>query len=120
MDQQDLFPDKDENTFKAAFAWWEKKRLLYNLIMGISGVFLILLDRVENFNFYSLIGILLFGLAANACYFTGFLLEACLRHYFNIQTDFTNRRPVIFWIGTILSLGLMLMLLFLAAFLKGM
>lgn len=43
MSQQDLFQEKKEESLLVAFEWWEKRRLRYNLIVGITGLLLLLL-----------------------------------------------------------------------------
>jgi hypothetical protein len=104
MKEKDLFPDKDENTLYAAFSWWEKKRLLYNIIIGITG----LMGMLWYMGYiplkpYDIIGMLAWGFMANIFYFGGFLLEPVFKYYFKPDIDFADKRSNFFWAGTVFS-----------------
>ena len=99
---EDLFPEEDKNSFEAAFAWWEKRRLRYNIIVGIPGLLLVLLN-LNNLNLWSFISIGLFGIAANGFYCLGYLGEFFLKYYFHFTTDFSDRRNTVYWIGVSIS-----------------
>jgi hypothetical protein len=115
---QNLFPEEDKNSFKAAFVWWEKRRWRYNLIVGITGLLMLLGYGVEKLHIGSVISIIIVGVAANGCYCLGYLSEFFLKYYFHFPTDFSDRRSTIFWIGTILSVFVLVIFGFLTEFTK--
>ncbi|HEX7844743.1 MAG TPA: hypothetical protein VF476_03020 [Chitinophagaceae bacterium] len=111
QEQQDIFTDPTDKTILAAFSWWEKRRLLYNIIVGITGLLVLVLFSF--FTLADLIGVVIYGITANVFYCTGFLSEVIDKHYFKSTLDLGKRREGIFWCGVILSvlitLGLGLM-----------
>jgi hypothetical protein len=104
MENKDLFTDETDKSLLTAFAWWEKKRVIYNMIMLITG--LIIMLYFGDFDLLSLIGIILYGLIANIFYCLGFFIELAARHYFKSEKDFKQTRELIFWAGLIFSIVL--------------
>jgi hypothetical protein len=98
----------DNSTLKASIAWWEKRRLWFNLSVGLCGILAILLDT-QNFLIIDLAGIILYGLMMNVFYSMGHLLEALERHYFK-RSSIYKYRLALFLIGTISSSLVTLML----------
>lgn len=41
MEDTDLFNDNTDKTLLAAFAWWERRRVLYNVSVGAAGIFVL-------------------------------------------------------------------------------
>ncbi len=104
--QKDLLaedPAKQQSlSVMAAFGWWERKRMLYNLLTGLSGI-ITLLCMSPSFYLQDIAGILVWGLFANLLYCSGFLLEVFVKHYTRLEINFTKHRPVIFWAGAFFS-----------------
>ena len=102
----ELFPEPDKHSFEAAFAWWEKRRLRYNITVGIPGALMVLLDLSitgKNPGFSPVtyaVYIVAFAVFANACYCLGYLLEFFLKYYFRSGIDFPDKRNNLYWIGT--------------------
>lgn len=117
MQQPDIFPDEKDKSLLAAFAWWEKRRPAYNLVVGITG--LVVLVFLGEFSLFILAAVLAYGLIANVFYSTGFLLEVVDKHYFKSSLDLSERRSELFWIGLLFSglvtLGIGFALLFIQA-----
>ena len=113
----DLFSEKDKNTTDFAFTWWEKRRLMYNLIVGVLGILCLVSYGMMTINIIGWLNILFFGISLNAFYFFGFGTEMLLKKYFKADIDFAGLRSVLFWSGTILSVFLVLGISFLAEFL---
>ncbi len=86
----------------SAFAWWEKRRLLYNVIVGAAGILAIVF--FTGFTFINIPGIILYGIIANLFYSLGFLLEMIARYYFRSTINFSPRRRMIFWTGVLFSI----------------
>ena len=105
MSEKDLFPDKDETSLMDSFRWWERKKGLYNIIVGLSGIagMFIFTGHIP-LTPLDLMGIFAWAIAANVCYFTGFLLEPIAKYYLKSTIDFADKRSNFFWTGTILSI----------------
>lgn len=105
MKEKHLFPDKDEDSLMASFSWWEKRRWLYNIIVGVSGLMgmLVYIGYIP-LNLYDIIGIFAWAFMANVFYFTGFLIEPFLKYYFKSGIDFADKRSNFFWAGTVFSM----------------
>jgi uncharacterized membrane protein len=111
---RDLFPEEDKSSFEAAFRWWEKRRLRYNIIVGCVGALLILLHGINHLDFWSILLIVIVGITANLFYCLGYISEFFLRYYFHSTTDFSDRRNSIYWIGTLFSVVALLIAGFVA------
>lgn len=111
---EELFPDEPVEPLQQAFAWWEKKRLLYNVIVGLTGVLVLLSIPVHTF--HDIPGVILFGILANLCYSAGFLLEAAVVHYLKKGMIFAKWRVILFWSGLIFSVFVTVMAGFLYVF----
>lgn len=100
-ESKDLFNIEKDNSILSAFGWWEKRRWIYNIVVGFTGAFfMFLLPMVTSFD---IIGIVIYGLLANLCYSLGFLIEVVARYYFKNESDFTDRRKLMFGAGLVLS-----------------
>jgi hypothetical protein len=105
MEQQDLFNEQEDKSLLTAFGWWEKRRLIYNLIVGATGVVcIIILSLFPFLELIDLAGIVIYGIVANMFYSLGFLIEIASRYYFKSKMDFTERRKTLFGIGLTLSI----------------
>lgn len=100
-ESSDLFNTEPDKTLLTAFGWWEKRRWIYNIVVGFTGAFfMFLLPMVTGFD---IIGIVIYGLLANLCYSLGFLIEVVARYYFKNESDFTDRRKLMFGAGLVIS-----------------
>jgi hypothetical protein len=100
-ESKDIFNIEKDNSILSAFGWWEKRRWIYNIVVGFTGAFfMFLLPMVTSFD---IIGIVIYGLLANLCYSLGFLIEVVARYYFKNETDFTDRRKLMFGAGLVIS-----------------
>jgi hypothetical protein len=88
--------------------WWEKRRLLYNIIVGLVGsliVFIVLQQhRYIPFSEILLFAILPYGIAANILYLAGWVMELLIRYYFKITLS-SSVRQVLFWLGALISIA---------------
>lgn len=117
MEQQDLFSDKEDKSLLSAFAWWEKRRLAYNLIVGATGVICVfILSLIPFLELINLIGIIIYGIIANMFYSLGFVIEIGAKYYFRSKMDFTEKRKILFVIGLVLSVLVTIGLSFMYAF----
>lgn len=104
MHETDLFSYGNEQKLMSGFVWWEKKRLLYNILTGLAGLIIVLSFGIYSFGLFDLFGILLWGFVANVFYCIGFVIEPILKYYLKRDIDFSEKRPVLFWIGTVFSI----------------
>lgn len=105
MSEFHLFEEKKEQSLLFAFAWWEKRRWIFNVIVGVTGILsLLLLSLLPLLNFFDLAGIILYGIIANLFYSLGFLIEAGARYYLKSQKDFTETRKQLFGLGLVISI----------------
>mgnify|MGYP001415126652 CR=1 FL=1 len=84
----------------AVIAWWERRRLVYNISVGAAGLWslgaLVLLNpgpRSAMADFGMLIGVAMYGLAANACYTLGWVTDLLLRRTGASNESIVGARP---------------------------
>lgn len=93
--------------------WWERRRLAYNVCVGAAGllslatVWLLHPQRFAMADFGLVIGVGLYGLAANACYTLGWMADLALRKVLGIRAP--DVAPVLLRHGFVFSLGLTLL-----------
>ncbi len=104
MEDKNMFTEEPDKPLLTAFAWWGKKKLLYNLVMLVTGVAVIL--KIGDFDFISLLSVIFYGLLANTFYCLGFFIKIAFRHYFKSEKDFKQSKEIIFWMGLIFSVVL--------------
>lgn len=83
--------------------WWETRRLVYNLLVGASGlpmVILLLFWHVSLFQI-CIFGVLPYAFAANVCYTLGFPAEFITRRLWKDKA--THVGPMLFTLGSIFS-----------------
>jgi len=87
--------------FSEIVRWWEKKRLLFNILIAICGLVNIILSHKFKTKF--IVPSIFYGIAANIFFSTGILLEAWDNYYFNGRIHTKNYRLPIFIIGVLFS-----------------
>jgi len=93
--------------------WWESRRLVYNGIVGVSGV--ASLAIVETFawlppgphHYLPLAAVLVFGVAANVCYTLGWVVESAMERLWDRDAPLIG--PALFRQGVAFSVGLTLL-----------
>jgi hypothetical protein len=104
MNSPDIFTEKLENSLAAAFSWWEKRRMAFNLTVGLAGLFSFVL--VGRFYIHDFGVIIIYGVIANLFYCLGFYTEVVVKHYFKGRFDFSERRHSLFTLGLLVSIGI--------------
>jgi hypothetical protein len=108
-----LFPVPDVRRSPATLlAWWERRRLTYNIIVGSTGLVTLTVLHVFSWlppyiNFdapWPLV--ILYGLCANVCYSLGFAIEATLERLWGEEVAPVG--PTLFRHGLVFSVGLTL------------
>ncbi len=95
---KDFAIEKDPILERAIY-WWERKRLLFNSIVGISG-FLPILLSLQSISKIDTVSIIIYGLLANLLFTSGFILEALIFYYTEDKFRIENYRVSLFVIGT--------------------
>ncbi len=85
--------------------WWEKKRLWFNIIVGVCGILpaAFAMGSMGLTLLLFLVGSIFWGLGANVMYCSGFMLEALSFHYLKIDKPFTWLRWTMFICGIVFS-----------------
>jgi len=106
-----LFPAPAHRSVRGIVAWWESRRLKYNLIVGGSGLLSLAISTVlmwlppdrERFPF-PLLPVVVFGVLANVCYTLGPALEVAIEKLWGRKALPTG--PTLFRMGLTFSVGL--------------
>jgi hypothetical protein len=115
-----LFPEPTlHRSTGAVIGWWERRRLLYNGVVGITGVltlsvFAVALGPAMFLQTGTWLGVTAYGLAANFCYSLGAPAELLLERWLGRETY--GLGPALFRYGLVYSVGLTLFPLALGAF----
>src|SRR5215208_5734233 len=94
----------------AILRWWEAKRLTYNAVVGASGLLSLVVLHLTLFRPADLLspmpwaGALAFGIAANICYSSGWVVELLLQRW--LDREVYGLGPALFRHGLIFSVGL--------------
>ncbi len=112
---QALFPAPDyRRTTLSLLQWWESRRLLYNGIVGGTGLItagtvqlLSLLPPTDHHFGVPLAGVLVWGIAANVFYSLGWAVEASMERVWKREAPLIG--PVLFRQGVAFSVGLTLL-----------
>lgn len=82
--------------------WWKKKRIWYNITVGLSGI-LPLLIYAKAFNFVDFIGLVIYAFVLNVFYSSGFILESLNFYYLQQRFQIDYLRIPLFIFGTLVS-----------------
>lgn len=108
LESEEAYKNHEPFQFKQSFAWWERMRWIYNIVLGLVGVGSILLFD-SGFEMVNLMGLVFYGLFANLFYMLGFWLEMADQHYLRGGIGLYRFRISIFLLGTIGSMLLTFM-----------
>jgi hypothetical protein len=92
--------------------WWEKRRWVFNLAVGVSGVLGLFLFNVY-FPAYIFVEIILYGIFLNVLYSSGYILEALIAYYSKGKYSISGFRLGLFAAGTLLSVMVTFVICFL-------
>ena len=106
-----LFPEPTLRRHPLALLrWWESRRLTYNAIVGTSGLLSLLVLHLTVFPAPGLLNpmpwalAIAFGITANVCYSTGWVVETLLQRW--LGRDAYGLGPALFRHGLVFSVGL--------------
>jgi cytochrome bd-type quinol oxidase subunit 1 len=111
MEDNDLLDDAgilQDQSILDLIQWWEKRRLLYNIIVGLVGSAAVFFMLERNHYIFSsevlLFIVLPFGIFANIAYLAGWVIDLLLRYYFKIRLSLASRKTL-YWLGTAISIA---------------
>ncbi len=83
--------------------WWEKKRIWFNLLVGLSGVISMYTfnTNLSLLGCTDFVGIIIWGILANILYSTGIILETTNLYYFKSKIKLYKLRHLFWTVGTI-------------------
>ncbi|MEM9679910.1 MAG: hypothetical protein AAF901_06265 [Bacteroidota bacterium] len=87
----------------ASLKWWDKKRVWYNVIVGVISIGYLIYINPETFESYDIIGVIIYALGANLFFTLGFLLEMYDATYFKGALRTHKFRMLLFVLGTLFS-----------------
>ena len=109
-----LFPPADyRRTTYSLLTWWESRRLTYNLFVGGTGLFTLLILRLISWlppgvpMLWNWRPVVAYGVLANMCYSFGWLVEIAAQRLWKDKTPPIG--PVLFRQGLAFSVGLTLL-----------
>lgn len=91
----------DFSVLKKTIIWWEKKRIWFNVAVGLAGLLGITINIIHPFGIEDFIGIILWGMMANILYSVGILLEIVNQYYLKGRLNIFRFRRFFFIIGTL-------------------
>jgi len=89
---------------KNSLSWWEQKRIWYNLVVLLIGVWQIVSEEPETFGFADIKCIIIYGIGANIFYSSGLILELLDEYYFKTFFKFNRFRWLFLILGTLFSI----------------
>jgi len=99
---EDVDPQDQSTALKLleSYRFWNKNRLLFNIIVGLAGLASVILFGLFVLTVYDIFGIVAWGIVANGLYSLGFLWEAMIITKSKGDRNLKNSRGFIFWAGT--------------------
>lgn len=92
--------------FKLNIKWWESKRWIFNVLVGVFGLFAIfnvLSESNYQWTFEDTLGVIIWGIGANIFYSLGTLLELFDWYYLNNRIGIKKFRLLFYIVGTFIS-----------------
>ncbi|MDX2304761.1 MAG: hypothetical protein NW226_18265 [Microscillaceae bacterium] len=114
MDQSEEIPEYSDTM--ELVRWWEKHRIHFNILVGLSGILGLWVYRTYNLIYYYpeiLLEMVIYGILANICYTMGWALEI-LRITYKIPFPPLDRfKEVLFYGGVFFSVAFTFLMAFL-------
>jgi hypothetical protein len=90
------------NHLYETIVWWEKQRIIFNLVVGISGLLPLIILLPSWFGIEEVIGILIWGIISNILYSSGILVEIFNLYYLNSKVNFFKFKFGFYFFGSLL------------------
>jgi hypothetical protein len=90
------------NLLNESIVWWEKNRIGFNILVGLTGIISLITFLSEPFGITEVFGILFWGVIANVLYSFGVLVEIFNLYYFERKLNFFKFKYLFYVTGTIL------------------
>ncbi|WP_452230152.1 hypothetical protein [Lacinutrix sp. MEBiC02404] len=92
----------DWNLLNETIFWWEKKRIIFNIAVGLSGVLSLIVVSPYFFGIIEIMGILIWAILANILYSSGILIEIINLYYYSSTVKFFKYRFGFYVFGLLL------------------
>jgi len=92
----------DWNLLNETIFWWEKKRIIFNIVVGLSGLLSLIVVSPYFFGIKEIIGILIWAILANIFYSSGILIEIINLYYYSSEVKFFKYRFGLYVLGSFL------------------
>lgn len=100
----------DQQSYKSIIQWWERRRIWYNVAVGLAGIVGVIPSTIFYPIWFVVISAVFYGVLANICYTMGWSIELFLLMKSKDKIHFGRYRLVIFILGLIGSVILTFML----------
>lgn len=110
--EDNVSEETSDGKIVALVKWWERKRIIYNILVGITGLlglYLFWRQVILSEPVFVISGVICYGIAANCCYFLGWMIEVLLITFFpRLAANGLEKkgRVILFLIGVIFSVFL--------------
>ncbi|MFK7749415.1 MAG: hypothetical protein AB8B65_13550 [Kordia sp.] len=91
----------DSLALQNTISWWEKKRIVFNILLGIVGAASVATFIPHTFGLEDFFGIILWAIMANILYSVGILLEIANQYYLKGKLNIFQFRHLFFVFGTL-------------------
>jgi hypothetical protein len=109
-----LYPVPARRSISSIIGWWERRRLAFNVVVGIAGVGTLAVVTALGYLppgphglFPPLGAVIAYGVMANLCYTAGWAIESAAHAFFG--GELLPSGPVLFRQGVLFSVGLTLL-----------
>ena len=104
MEDTNISTVQNDNDILSVVKWWEKKRLLFNLLVGLSGIIGMIIFHDLFYLIFLAIPIFWYVIIVNICYSFGWGVYVLKRHYYKDTKSNISDRQKLFYGGLVLSI----------------
>lgn len=98
---------EEPRTAMSIVGWWESRRVVFNLLVGVAGLPTVLLLAPLANVYWILEGVVAYAIAANICYTAGSVSEILARHWWAVKAKHFG--PILFTLGLSFSIAITLL-----------
>lgn len=98
-----IFKSKKDSEILKVVGWWERRRLVYNVLVAVSGIAGIWLSEIEIMPEFTPF-VIIFGVSANLFYCLGWGIYVLRCHFQKGSVFVKPYGQVFFWLGTLFSI----------------
>ena len=95
-----LLFDEQETSLQESHTYWFKKRILFNILVGIAGL-VPMATHVFSLSLFDIFGVAMWAFVANAFFSYGYVLESFIVSRSKGKKNMRELRDLLFWLGTL-------------------